>query len=100
MTNGGIEAGPSRQRSASPRNDDGATVALLLSVFGLLGCLPVGAAGLAMGYLARDRIRAADGVLGGERTARAAIVIGWVAVCVSALALIGLAVAVLVTGSG
>jgi hypothetical protein len=75
------------------RNDDGATVALLLSVLGLMGCLPVGAAGLAMGYFARDRIQQADGALGGARTARAAIVIGWVAVSISMLALLALAVA-------
>jgi hypothetical protein len=100
MTDGEIEATRSHRRPASQRTDDGATVALLLSVFGLLGCLPVGAAGLAMGYLARERIRAADGALGGERTARAAIVVGWVAVCLSAVALVGLALAAIVTGSG
>ena len=80
-----------------PRDDDGATVALLLSVVGLLGCLPVGAAGLAMGYLARERIEKADGALRGERTARAAIVIGWVAVSISVLALMALLVAAALT---
>jgi hypothetical protein len=82
---------------APVRNDDGATVALLLSVLGLMGCLPVGAAGLAMGYLARERIQAADGALGGAGTARAAILIGWVAVSISVLALLALAVAAALT---
>ncbi|MFZ4517766.1 MAG: DUF4190 domain-containing protein, partial [Microthrixaceae bacterium] len=83
-----------------PRNDDGATVALLLSVIGLLGCLPVGAAGVAMGYSARARIRAADGAVGGERSAAAAIVIGWVAVGISVLALLALLLALAITRSG
>jgi hypothetical protein len=91
---------PSPGDAAAVPNDDGATVALLLSVVGLLGCLPVGAAGLAMGYLARERIRAAGGALGGERTAYWAVVIGWVAVAVSVVALIGLLVAYAVTGRG
>jgi hypothetical protein len=78
------------------RSDDGATVALLLSVIGLLGCLPVGATGLLLGYLARDRIRKAEGALSGEGTARAAIVVGWVAVAVSLVALLAVAVAALV----
>ncbi len=80
--------------------DDGAAVALLLSVVGLLGCLPVGAAGLAMGYLARARIREADGALGGGRMAQAAVVIGWVAIGVSVVALVVLLVALAVTGGG
>ena len=91
---------PTPSGAAAVPNDDGATVALLLSVVGLLGCLPVGAAGLAMGYLARERIRAADGALGGGGTAKWAIIIGWVAVTMSVVALIGLLVAYAVTGRG
>lgn len=75
-------------------------MALLLSVIGLLGCLPVGAAGVAMGYSARARIRAADGALAGERSAAAAIVVGWVAVGISVLALLALLLAMAITRSG
>ena len=85
---------------APTRTDEGVTVALLLSVIGLLGCLPVGAVGVAMGYSARARIRAADGALGGARSAAAAIVVGWVAVGISVVALLALVVAMAVTGSG
>jgi Domain of unknown function (DUF4190) len=83
-----------------PASDDAATVALLLSVVGLLGCLPVGAAGVAMGYVARARIRDSDGALGGERTAHAAIVVGWIAIGISVVALIVLLVLMAVTGRG
>lgn len=97
-------ASPSRSRArgqdpATVPTDDGATVALLLSVIGLLGCLPVGAAGVAMGYSARARIEAAGGALGGERTARAAVVVGWIAVGISITALLAIMVAMLATGS-
>jgi hypothetical protein len=82
------------------RTDDAATVALLLSVVGLLGCLPVGAAGLAMGYVARARIRDSNGELGGERTANAAVIVGWIAIGISVVALIVLLVLLAVTGNG
>lgn len=65
-----------------------AKVALVLSLLGLLGCLPVGLAGLAIGYRSRDRIRASAGALTGEGTARAAIVLSWVGIAVSVLALV------------
>ncbi len=82
------------------RDDDGATVALVLSIIGLLGCLPVGAVGLLMGYAARERIQRSAGAVGGERTARYAIVIGWVAVSISVLALLTFAVLMAVTRGG
>lgn len=89
---------PARGGHAALPTDDVATVALLLSVVGLLGCLPVGVTGVAMGYSALARIRAADGELGGERTALAAVRVGWVAVGVSVVALLALLVALAVTG--
>lgn len=70
-----------------------AKVALVLSLLGLLGCLPVGLVGLAIGYRSRDRIRASGGALSGEGVARAAIVISWVGVAISVLALLAFVVA-------
>lgn len=78
------------------RDDEPATVALLLSVIGLLGCFPVALTALAIAYMSRERIRTADGQLGGERTVRTAIVLGWVGVGVSAVAFIALGIAALV----
>lgn len=70
-----------------------AKVALVLSLLGLLGCLPVGLVGLAIGYRSRDRIRASCGSLGGEGVARAAIVLSWVGVAISVLALLAFVIA-------
>jgi hypothetical protein len=78
------------------RDDDAATVALLLSVVGLLGCFPVAMTALAVGYLSRERIRAAGGAIGGERTAQRAIVLGWVGIGVSVVAFTALGIAALV----
>ncbi|UDY35201.1 hypothetical protein [Dermatobacter hominis] len=76
--------------------DAAAPVALLLSVIGLLGCFPVAMTALAIAYLSRARIRAADGALGGDRTVRTAIVLGWVGIGVAVVAFTALGVAALV----
>ena len=86
--------------AGEPRPDDAATVALLLSVIGLLGCFPVAMTALAIGYLSRERIRKAGGALGGERTARRAIVLGWVGIGVSVAAFGALGIAALVRRGG
>ena len=78
------------------RDDEAASVALLLSVIGLLGCFPVAFTALAIAYLSRERIRKSDGSLGGERTVRTAIVLGWVGVGVSVMAFMALGIAALV----
>jgi hypothetical protein len=79
--------------TGEPRPDDAASVALLLSVVGLLGCFPVAITALAIGYLSRERIRRSGGAVGGERTAQRAIVLGWVGIGVSVVALTALSVA-------
>ncbi len=83
-------------RTEEPPEDAAAPVALLLSVIGLLGCFPVAMTALAIAYLARERIRTSDGALGGERTVRTAIVLGWVGIGVSVVAFGALGVAALV----
>lgn len=67
-------------------------VALLLSMMGLLGCLPVGAAGLALGYVIRDKARRQDPSAPDDPTIRWAIGLGWAAIVVSVLALVALGV--------
>lgn len=81
------------------KDDEFAPVALLLSILGLLGCFPVALAALAIAYLARERIRKSNGSLGGERTVRIAIVLGWVGVGVAAVAFLALLVAAIVRRS-
>jgi len=81
------------------REDDLAKVALVVSLLALLGCLPVGFVGLAIGYRSRDRIMASEGALGGERTARAAIVISWIGISISVLALVAFLVMVAIRRS-
>lgn len=78
---------------AQVRDDDLAAVALVLSLIGLLGCLPVGVVAIVLGHRSRDRIRGSGGALRGAGTARAAIVIGWAGVAVSVLALLAFLVA-------
>jgi len=80
-------------RTDPVKDDEFAQVALLLSILGLMGCFPVALCALAVAYLARERIRKADGALGGERTVRTAIVLGWVGVGVAAIAFVALLVA-------
>ena len=80
-------------RPGPVKDDEFAPVALLLSILGLLGCFPVALTALAVAYLARERIRKADGALGGERTVRIAIVLGWAGLGVAAVAFLTLLVA-------
>lgn len=89
----------SATRTVAKHDDEFALVALLLSILGLLGCFPVALSALAVGYLARERIRKADGALGGERTVRTAIVLGWVGLGVAAVAFLALLVAAVVRRS-
>lgn len=71
-------------------------VALLLSMMGLLDCLPVGAAGLALGYVLRDRARRDDATASEDPALSWAIRLGWAAIAISLLALIALGVLALV----
>lgn len=75
------------------REDDLAKVALVVSLLALMGCLPVGVVGLAIGTRSRDRIRSSDGALTGEPIARAAIVISWIGITISLLAMLAFVVA-------
>lgn len=68
-------------------------MALLLSIIGLMGCFPVSMTALAVAYLARERIGRSDGALGGERTVRIAIVLGWVGIGVALVAVTALGLA-------
>lgn len=97
--NAGLWSAVVDRSEQKPRDDDLAAVALVLSLIGLVGCLPVGVAGLVMGYRSRDRIRRSDGALGGGGTARVAIVVGWIAVTVSVLALLAFLVAAVIRRS-
>lgn len=71
---------------APAKDDDAASVALLLSIIGLLGCFPVAMTALTIAYLARERIRRSNGALSGERTVRIAIALGWAGIGVAVVA--------------
>ena len=78
-----ISAGTTRQ----PETDGLAITALVLSIFGMLGCLPLAVAAPILGSVSRNRIRESHGLLTGDGLALAGIIIGFIAVALSAVVL-------------
>lgn len=74
--------------AAPPPTNGKATGALVASVLGFF-CGVGFVVGLILGYSARNEIRASGGQQGGDQIATAAIVIGWIGVALTVLAIVG-----------
>jgi len=76
-----------------------AIAALICSIVGWVGCYLIGPiVGVVLGYQARKQIRESGGRLTGEGLATAGIILGWLGIGLVLLAVIGLSLAVIVTG--
>ncbi len=72
--------------AAPPATSGKAVASMVCSIAGLFMCLFVGQiAGLILGYMARNEIRASGGALTGEGFATAGIIVGWVGIVIDIL---------------
>jgi hypothetical protein len=76
--------------ASPPPNSGKAVAALVLGILGVVSCQPLGIAAIVVGNQAAEEIAASGGRLGGEGMAKVGVVLGWVAVALLALAVIGL----------
>jgi len=73
-----------------PPNSGKAIAALVLGILGIVSCQVLGIAAIVLGQQANQEIAASRGQLGGEGFAKAGIIMGWVAVALLALGVVGL----------
>ncbi|MEO8106398.1 MAG: DUF4190 domain-containing protein [Actinomycetes bacterium] len=78
--------------AAPPPNSGKAVAALVLGILGIVSCQVLGVVAIVLGQQAGDEIAASGGRLGGEGFARAGVIMGWVAVALLVLSLVGLLV--------
>jgi len=76
--------------SAPPPNSGKAVAALVLGILGLVSCQVLGVAAIVVGNQATAEIAASGGRLGGEGLAKVGVILGWVAVALLVLTLVGL----------
>ncbi len=62
----------------------------MLGILGLVSCQPLGIAAVILGKQATAEIAASGGRLGGEGLAKVGVILGWVAVALLVLTLVGL----------
>ena len=61
----------------------------MLGILGIVSCQVLGIVAIVLGGQANDEIAASGGRLGGEGFAKAGVIMGWVAVALLALTLVG-----------
>jgi hypothetical protein len=76
----------------SPPNSGKAIAALVLGILGIVSCQVLGIAAIVLGQQANQEIAASGGQVGGEGFAKAGIIMGWVAVALLALGVLGFVV--------
>lgn len=64
---------------------------MVLGILGLVSCQPLGIAAIILGNQASEEIAASGGRLGSEGLAKAGVIMGWVAVALLALMIVGFA---------
>ncbi len=75
-----------------------AVISMIASILGITFVPTLGSiVGLILGYMARKQIRESGGAMGGEGSAKAGIIIGWIGI---ALAAIGICIAIAVMAFG
>lgn len=72
-----------------PPNSGKATAALVLGILGIVSCQVLGIAAIVLGQQANQEIAASGGRLGGEGFAKAGVIMGWVAVALLIVAVVG-----------
>ena len=82
----GPPAGP---WATPPPNSGKAVAALVLGILGIVSCQVLGIVAIVLGRQANDEIAVSGGRLGGEGFAKAGVIMGWVAVALLALTLVG-----------
>ena len=75
--------------ATSPPNSGKAVAALVLGILGIVSCQVLGIAAIVLGQQASDEIAASGGRLGGEGFAKAGVIMGWVAVALLVLTVLG-----------
>jgi uncharacterized membrane protein len=78
-----------------PGNNGKAIAALVCGIVGLLCCSPLGIVGLVLGYSAKGEIDRSNGTQRGRGMAVAGIVLGWIAIALLVLEIIGFATGVI-----
>jgi hypothetical protein len=63
--------------------------ALVLGILGIVSCQPLGVAAIIVGTQATQEISASGGQLGGEGMAKVGVILGWIAVALLALVIVG-----------
>jgi hypothetical protein len=61
----------------------------VLGILGIVSCQPLGIAAIIVGNQATEEIAASRGQLGGDGMAKVGVVLGWVAVALLALVIVG-----------
>ena len=77
------------QWPAPPPNSGKAIAALVLGVLGIVSCQLLGIAAIVLGQQAGQEIATSGGRLGGEGFAKAGVIMGWVAVGLLVLGVVG-----------
>lgn len=72
-----------------PPNSGKAVAALVLGILGVVSCQVLGIAAIVLGQQANEEIAASGGRLGGEGFAKAGLIMGWVAVALLVLTVLG-----------
>ncbi len=72
-----------------PPNSGKAIAALVLGILGIVSCQVLGIAAIVLGRQANDEIAASGGLLGGDGFAKAGVIMGWVAVALLVLTVVG-----------
>ncbi len=62
---------------------------MVLGILGIVSCQPLGIVAIIMGNQAAEEISASGGRLGGEGMAKVGVILGWVAVALLALVIVG-----------
>jgi hypothetical protein len=75
-----------------PPNSGKAVAALVLGILGLVSCQLAGVAAIVLGNQATEEIAASGGRLGGEGMAKIGVILGWVAVALLVLGILGILV--------
>jgi len=68
-----------------------AVAALVLGILGIVSCQPLGIAAIIVGNQAAEEIAASGGRLGGDGMAKVGVILGWIAVALLALVIVGFA---------
>ncbi len=63
--------------------------ALVLGILGIVSCQPLGIAAIVLGHQAAQEIATSGGRLGGAEMAKVGVVLGWIAVALLALVIVG-----------